>query len=49
MNLSQRDKQVIWHPFTPQKSMPEPIAIVNGEGVYLIDEFGNKYIDAISS
>ncbi len=29
--------------------MPEPIAIVNGEGVYLIDEFGNKYIDAISS
>jgi adenosylmethionine-8-amino-7-oxononanoate aminotransferase len=49
MNLSQRDKQVIWHPFTPQKSIPEPIAIVNGEGVYLIDEFGNKYIDAISS
>lgn len=29
--------------------MPEPIAIVKGEGVYLIDEFGNKYIDAISS
>ena len=29
--------------------MPDPIAIVNGEGVYLIDEDGNKYIDAISS
>lgn len=49
MNLSQRDKQVIWHPFTPQKSMTDPIAVVKGEGVYLFDEDGNKYIDAISS
>ena len=26
-----------------------PLPIVKGEGVYLIDENGNKYIDAISS
>ena len=29
--------------------MPDPIPIVKGDGVYLIDEHGNKYIDAISS
>ncbi|MGO8055870.1 aminotransferase class III-fold pyridoxal phosphate-dependent enzyme, partial [Rhizobium leguminosarum] len=29
--------------------MLDPIPIVKGEGVYLIDENGNKYIDAISS
>ena len=49
MNLSQRDRQVIWHPYTHQKGMLDPIPIVKGDGVYLIDELGNKYIDAISS
>ncbi|GAC1604427.1 MAG: adenosylmethionine--8-amino-7-oxononanoate transaminase [Chitinophagaceae bacterium] len=49
MNLQARDKAVIWHPFTPFKHAPEPIPIVKGEGAYLIDEYGNQYIDAISS
>src|SRR5664279_2695576 len=49
MNLQERDKMVIWHPFTPFKHSPEPIPIVKAEGVYLIDEQGNRYIDAISS
>ncbi len=49
MNLAQRDRQVIWHPYTHQKDMLDPIPIIKGEGVYLIDENGNKYIDAISS
>jgi adenosylmethionine-8-amino-7-oxononanoate aminotransferase len=48
-SLAQRDKEVIWHPYTPQKYMPEPIPIVKGEGVYIIDTDGNRYIDAISS
>jgi adenosylmethionine-8-amino-7-oxononanoate aminotransferase len=48
-NIKERDRQVIWHPYTPMKVWPEAIAIVKGEGVYLIDEDGNKYIDAISS
>ena len=47
--IKERDKQVIWHPYTPMKAWPEAIAIVKGEGAYLIDEDGNKYIDAISS
>ncbi len=47
--LSERDKKVIWHPYTPQKYMPEPIPIVKGEGAVLTDIHGNSYIDAISS
>ncbi|MEO5684738.1 MAG: aspartate aminotransferase family protein [Chitinophagaceae bacterium] len=49
MNLQERDKAVIWHPFTAFKHAPEPIPIISGEGVYLVDENGNRYIDAISS
>ena len=48
-SLIERDKQFIWHPFTPQKQMPDPIAIVKGAGTLLFDEIGNSYIDAISS
>jgi len=47
--ISHRDSQVIWHPYTPMKLWPESIAITRGEGVYLFDEDGNRYIDAISS
>ena len=49
MNLQERDKAVIWHPFTPLKSSPAPIPIVKGAGALLTDEDGNDYIDAISS
>ena len=47
--IKERDRAVIWHPYTPMKLWPEAIAIVKGEGVYLTDEDGNRYIDAISS
>ncbi len=47
-SLSQRDKKYIWHPFT-SLSAPEPLAIVKGEGAYLVDEEGRRYLDAISS
>ena len=47
--IRERDRQVIWHPYTPMKAWPEAIAIVRGEGTRLIDEDGNSYIDAISS
>lgn len=48
-SISHRDSKVVWHPYTPMKAWPEAIAITKGEGVYLIDEDGNRYIDAISS
>jgi adenosylmethionine-8-amino-7-oxononanoate aminotransferase len=49
MNILQKDKEYVWHPFTPQAGWKDPVNIVKGEGVYLIDEQGNKYLDAISS
>ena len=48
-SLTERDKEVIWHPYTQHKNMVPPIAIINGHGALLFDENGNKYIDAISS
>ncbi|RYY29591.1 MAG: adenosylmethionine--8-amino-7-oxononanoate transaminase [Chitinophagaceae bacterium] len=48
-NLSARDKDVIWHPYTPQKYAPEPIPVAKGEGLYIIDTNGKKYMDCISS
>lgn len=49
MNLSQRDRQVIWHPYTQMQTAAPPIAIARGEGAYLWDDKGNRYIDAVSS
>ncbi|MBS1689960.1 MAG: adenosylmethionine--8-amino-7-oxononanoate transaminase, partial [Bacteroidetes bacterium] len=48
-NIKARDKEVIWHPYTAMKLSPEAIGIVKGEGIFLVDEAGNKYIDAIAS
>ena len=49
MSLSDRDKQVVWHPYTQIKGAADTIPIVQGEAAYLIDEEGNRYLDAISS
>ena len=49
MTLLERDRQYIWHPFTPQKDMPVPLAITHAKDTFLFDENGNAYIDAISS
>lgn len=49
MNLQERDKKVIWHPYTQMKGALPQVPIVSGEGVYLIDEHGKRYIDAVSS
>jgi len=40
---------MIWYPFTQMKTASPPIKIVRGEGVYIYDEQGNAYLDAISS
>lgn len=49
MNLAERDKAVNWHPYTQMKTAGNPIPIVKGNGVFLFDDEGKKYIDAISS
>ncbi|HEY0047449.1 MAG TPA: aminotransferase class III-fold pyridoxal phosphate-dependent enzyme, partial [Flavobacterium sp.] len=49
MNISELDKQNIWHPYTQHKTALPPIPIVRGEGALLWDENGKEYIDAIAS
>lgn len=49
LSLSDRDSQVIWHPYTSQKYTREPIPIVKGKGAWIFDDKGSQYLDAISS
>lgn len=48
-NLTERDANVLWHPYTQMKLSPFSIAIEKGSGAYLFDYSGKQYIDAISS
>jgi adenosylmethionine---8-amino-7-oxononanoate aminotransferase len=47
----QLDRDHLWHPFTQQQSWceEEPLLIERGEGSYLIDSDGRRYIDGVSS
>ena len=49
--LGDYDKEFVWHPFTQMKDYLEedPIVIEGGDGVYLYDTEGRKYIDGVSS
>lgn len=44
-------RQNIWHPFTQMKEheAAAPLVIERGEGAYLVDSEGNRYIDGVSS
>lgn len=46
--LIARDKKVNWHPYTQMKTAKH-IPIVRGEGAYIFDANGKRYIDAVSS
>ena len=50
-DLVELDKRYIWHPFTQMKDYMdmEPLVIERGEGCYLVDVAGNKFIDGVSS
>jgi adenosylmethionine---8-amino-7-oxononanoate aminotransferase len=45
------DKQYLWHPFTQMREwMDSPqLVIERGQGVYLFDTDGNRYLDGVSS
>jgi len=49
MQLSQRDKAIIWHPLTQEKTADLPIAIKKAKGSYVYDEKDKAYLDLISS
>jgi adenosylmethionine---8-amino-7-oxononanoate aminotransferase len=48
MNLEELDKRVLWHPFT-QMGEWDPLVIDRGEGNYLVDGAGRRYLDGVSS
>lgn len=50
-NWEEKDLKYIWHPCSQMKDYEElkPIVIKKGEGIYLYDIKGNKYLDVISS
>ena len=51
LKLSKWDRQYVWHPFTQMQEweQEDPLIIEKGNGVYLYDIHGNKYLDGSSS
>lgn len=49
MNLNERDRAIIWHPFTQEKTATLPLAIKRARGSYVYDEQDKPYLDLISS
>ena len=49
MSLTDRDKAVVWHPYTQALTAPAPIPIERAEGVWLYTEDGRRILDGISS
>jgi adenosylmethionine-8-amino-7-oxononanoate aminotransferase len=49
--LRRLDQQHLWHPFTPMRQWLEsdPLVIVGGDGMHLIDSDGIRYLDGVSS
>jgi len=49
--LKQWDREYLWHPFTQMQGFREedPLIISRGEGIYLYDIQGNRYLDGVSS
>lgn len=49
--ISSWDQAHVWHPYTRLSTLAAgaPPVIVRGEGIYLIDNTGRRYVDAISS
>ena len=46
MSLADRDRAVLWHPYTQALTAPAPIPIVRAEGVWLYTEDGRRILDA---
>ena len=50
-DVEKLDREFVWHPFTQMSDWEKErnILIERGEGVYLYDIHGNRYIDGVSS
>ena len=46
--LEDLDRKVLWHPFT-QMAEWDPLVIARGEGNFVVDSDGKRYLDGVSS
>jgi adenosylmethionine---8-amino-7-oxononanoate aminotransferase len=49
VSLVDRDRAVLWHPYTHMLTAPAPLPIVRAEGAWLYTEDGRRILDGISS
>jgi len=49
MSLVDRDRAVLWHPYTQMLTAPAPLPVTRAEGVWLYTEDGRRILDGISS
>jgi adenosylmethionine-8-amino-7-oxononanoate aminotransferase len=49
MNLLEKDRKYLWHPYTQEKIAPLPVPVVGAKGVWLETEDGRKLLDGVSS
>ncbi|ABB31812.1 adenosylmethionine-8-amino-7-oxononanoate aminotransferase [Geobacter metallireducens RCH3] len=49
--LREYDRAHVWHPFTQMKEWEEsdPVVIVRGEGTWIVDSEGNRYLDGVAA
>ena len=47
--LREWDEAHLWHPFTAHERQAEALMVVAGDGHYLVDVDGNRYLDGVSS
>jgi len=49
--LAEADHRHVWHPFTQMQDWlgEEPLIVDAGDGPYLVDTLGNRYLDGVSS
>ncbi len=49
--IEEADRRDVWHPFTPMRAYgaADPIVIERGDGVWLTDARGRRYLDGVSS
>ncbi|MEQ1896512.1 MAG: adenosylmethionine--8-amino-7-oxononanoate transaminase [Vicinamibacterales bacterium] len=48
-DLVERDRAVVWHPYTQAQTSPPPLPVVAAEGAYLITADGRRIFDGVSS
>ncbi|MEO5926671.1 MAG: adenosylmethionine--8-amino-7-oxononanoate transaminase [Bryobacteraceae bacterium] len=49
MSLADRDRKVLWHPYTQMQTAPVPLEIERAKGVWLYTTDGRRILDGVSS